>query len=281
MMRCKLPHFPKSDDVVLASKGSFDDATTCLRLQNAFKPQGRLSTFTSRKDSNRKGLALCIAGITQYSRIGVEAILREFTELRLSHLYVGLNTEDSALREQYLYAFKGFASRVSVSLAPVGPKLVAFTQGKLPFYNECLFHGKYHGDRLLGVWDMDELLLNRQGVDLNAIDCSRTCYAELSSTVLFRSRETKEHVQLRDFNRRATSTCGNYSKAINCLENVDFVGVHTPESCRFYPRGERFSAKTATFVHRFGALPLVHLVNMWNSSRYARLCDTVQDSSLA
>jgi len=268
----------------------------CIRLE-LNGPQGqlaKLSTRPTRPESPVVGptLSLCIGGIRNFSSLAVDVLTAEMKSLGPAHVYLGLNTEDLQVIGQYQASLGGVIStrKLTLTPAPLKQKDVEFTQGKLPFYNECLFHAKSHQDTFLGIWDMDEMVLVAEddawvsNVAVKLLETKpdivqSTCFIKLGAETFF--DDSTVHSSVQGFNRRALRYCGNYTKAISVVARVDFVGNHLPESCDLYPKGRRFSSQSAKFVYSATQLRLFHLVQLWDPERFTSICPRERDDSLA
>ena len=307
----------------------------CFSL-DATRPHGRVAEFITRHESITKDdleksnkmptIVMCIGGIDKFSWIIVRAIELQIIGFGIEHVYLGLNSEDHQLQQKYMKSFNTeILDRLSISFSPASSFDVVFSQGKVPFFNECLFWAKFYQDDLLAAWDGDEILLTPPPIQqMNLAQkliedipdlLESGCYIELTAQTFLRTSSKpydENGVQLdlitgnisntnyeatdnnkisavhevdrdlgnlhKEFPFRAIYSCGNYSKSISVVKTVEFISMHLPEACELYPsEGQRFSARSASFVKRTSRVFLAHFVQAWIPDRYADRCPARND----
>jgi len=232
--------------------------------------------------------ALCIAGVQTFTRYAKELITFQVRNVGIDRVFLGLNTEDENVMAMYEAALADLVTdgRVIVVEPAVSSADVVFSQGKLPMFNECLLVSKSLGIDFLATWDMDELLVPSRSLSVSKSMASslaemssgeNLCYYQTSSASRLRNPgdSSGSGVLSDDFPLEAVQDCGNYSKAIAVVKNVQVLGVHSPEACTLFPRDRRFSSRTDSFVHHLTGYRLLHLVQLWQSQRYEGRCKAV------
>ncbi|KAH9258281.1 hypothetical protein BASA81_003330 [Batrachochytrium salamandrivorans] len=257
------------------------------------QPQGSIAKYTNRAQivGEQNTMAVCIAGVKNFTHHALEAVSRQVDGMKVSHVYFGLNSNSLKLRRQYESLLERFIrdGRVSIIPSPAPDSDVLFTQAKLPFLNECLMHCKLHGDLFMGVWDLDEVPRYRvppthgslaQHLIATGADKS-TCFVALQSESCLRPHlTTNDSVQLdinatlgQHFPLTGMVYCANYSKAISIVPRTDLSGIHLPEHCDLYPGVGKLSlGKNPSFVHHPTNLHLLHFVQLF-TTRF-RYCKT-------
>lgn len=247
---------PQDWPLVLTVRSELSKETnSCLRLIRG-QPVGTLSSTTRRPramQKNQASTSLCIAGVTNFSKDAAKFVEVQAKLLRLDHVYLGLNSEDTDLLDKYRKSVDLPSSKLTVSMAPVPQSTILFSQGKMPFVNECLMQARYHSDAFLGVWDIDEMLTinSSLGLSLGATITmarkdvlSTTCFVRVGSHTFLRQEQPGRGVEFspsgptslaEKFNRRSIDVCANYTKSIAVVDRVDYIGIHLPESCDLYP----------------------------------------------
>lgn len=261
--------------------------STCWKLDISTS-KGRLAAHSTRRlveTTTEPSMSICISGIKQFIPDSVQIIAMQVDITRrigARHVYLGLNSNSIALRNQYVNALHAYvqAGVVSIIPSPTSDEDIIFTQAKLPFLNECLMHAKFHGDLLLGIWDLDEIpkmrstnnissSLAQMLVESNPQFAENRCFVNMqsrsciSAVVAGNSSRNNHTIPLhKRFPFPTTRFCANYSKAISVVPRVDLVGIHLPEHCSLYPeKGFSVRAKPS-FVHATEQISIVHYVQL-------------------
>lgn len=294
MAKCSFSKAAVGEYIVLIGK----DEEMCLRLKINKGPQGVVQQATKRVGRKSVGseptMSWCLAGVANFNFKVIELIKTQMMQLELDHLYIGLNTEERQVRESYANHLADFRNRITISLPSPGQEIVRFSQGKLQFLNECLFHAKYHDDTFVGVWDSDEMLhaivhpeyslawylMKQLGQKLNS-----TCYIKLKAETFMANPQNLDPSFAESlgeaFNYHSISArCGNYTKSIAIVPLTDYLGLHAPESCVLYPLHGTFSSAHSSFVASISSLTMIHFVQLWVRNRNTNKCLLVKDESI-
>jgi len=236
LTHCRPPLFASGSDARRTMVLVAADGHTCVSIAfpSSRSPAAGLFRHVAPlapSSGSQPRLVLCIGGITDYVRHAKE-ILSYYRSMNVAHVYLGLNLAPNAPVARRLRAdLANLTAFVSV-VPNLAAKHVAFTQGKLAFYNSCVHHVRAStgGDVRVGVLDLDEVLVTHRDFwgDLpRAFAGSTACAHVLASGVAVGEDDAfVEHGSLLErFPSRSTggARCGNYSKTVSEARLVDFV----------------------------------------------------------
>ncbi|KAH9258282.1 hypothetical protein BASA81_003331 [Batrachochytrium salamandrivorans] len=256
----------------------------CWKLDIS-QPQGSIARYTNRAQivGEQNTMAVCIAGVKNFTHHALEAVSRQVDGMKVSHVYFGLNSNSLTLRRQYESLLERFIrdGRVSIIPSPAPDSDLLFTQAKLPFLSECLMHCKLHRDLFMGVWDLDEVPRYRvppthgslaqhliaTGADKN------TCFLALRSETCTRPHPVKGYIQPilpanatlgQRFPLSGMMQCANYTKAISIVPRVELSGIHQPEHCDLYPSLNKNSlSRDPSYVRIPPNVHLLHFIQLF------------------
>lgn len=214
---------------------------------------------------------LCVGGVDMVGIPYLAEFLQYHLRIGIDRIVLGVHgargnasvlSEVEAIRKQ----FQPLLGNGALNLFPLPLTNIEFVQRdtlKLLFYHACLFHAKTITSKYVGVWDLDEYVVQSPTIDQSLPDmldqfespakyCSDWCYVNLPAHLIW--QETEHRVKRKDiktvakvFTIRQAQTKVDYvwKKSIARTKNVFHVGFHTFGSCLKNGTLDLFSAYIA------------------------------------